>query len=252
MSRIVVGRIFWKELRTQRSLWIGVTCLVIGIQTLITTFTLYYRHQSHSLEEFYGGLFFSAYLGATLYAIASGAASFSEETEGNTAVLLRTMPMTRSDAFAGKWGYGLASTGVLFLVLAVAAGMCCRHRVARISRWRRLFARSPPGAYAIRGRVESTVYGPLDRVAHPHYVFRVLHSLFALIVRRGDRRLVRHLQHDLRTGIGGEIRRLHGIAAAVVAACRSAGRDRLLADGGLAGTRYLRPMEMDGETARGI
>ena len=39
------------------------------------------------------------------------------------AVLLRTVPMTPSEAFAGKWGFGLASTGVLFAVLPVAAVM---------------------------------------------------------------------------------------------------------------------------------
>ena len=123
MSRIVVGRIFWKELRAQRGMWLGVTGLMIGIQALLTVFALSYRHAPRDLEEIYGSTFLLAYLGAVFYAIGSGAASFTEETEGNTAVLLRTVPMTPSEAFAGKWGFGLASTGVLFAVLAVAAVM---------------------------------------------------------------------------------------------------------------------------------
>jgi hypothetical protein len=59
-----------------------------------------------------------------IYAIASGAASFTEEREGRTAVLLRTIPLTPADAFAGKWSYGLASTGLLLLALLVAGGTC--------------------------------------------------------------------------------------------------------------------------------
>jgi hypothetical protein len=124
MSRTVVGRIFWKELRAQRSLWLGVTCLVVVIQALLTASTLYYGHQSLNLQEFCGRMFLAAYLGAAFYAIGSGAASFTEEIEGNTASLLRTVPMTSAEAFAGKWGYGLASTGVLFVVLAAVAQMC--------------------------------------------------------------------------------------------------------------------------------
>ena len=124
MSRAIVGRIFWKELRTQRSLWICVTCLVIAVQTAATALSFYYYgHRLLNLEELIGGIFLAAYVGTTVYAIASGAASFTEEIEGNTATLLRTVPVTRSEAFAGKWGYGLASTGLLFLVLALAAGV---------------------------------------------------------------------------------------------------------------------------------
>ena len=95
---------------------------MIGIQAL-SRCSRSYRHAPRNLEEIYGSTFLLAYLGAVFYAIGSGAASFTEETEGNTAVLLRTMPMTPSEAFAGKWGFGLASTGVLFAVLAVAAVM---------------------------------------------------------------------------------------------------------------------------------
>jgi len=124
MSRTIVGRILWKELRAQRGLWLGVTGLVIGIQALLTVLALYDRHRAHDLEELYGSTFLLAYLGAVFYAIGSGAASFTEETEGNTAVLLRTVPMSPSEAFAGKWGFGLASMGILFAVLAVAAGIC--------------------------------------------------------------------------------------------------------------------------------
>jgi hypothetical protein len=124
MSSAIVGRIFWKELRTQRSLWICVTCLVIAVQTAATALSFYYYgHRLLNLEELIAGIFLAAYVGTTVYAIASGAASFAEEIEGNTATLLRTVPMTRSEAFAGKWGYGLASAGLLFLVLALAAGV---------------------------------------------------------------------------------------------------------------------------------
>ncbi|HUE14311.1 MAG TPA: hypothetical protein VMR25_09115 [Planctomycetaceae bacterium] len=125
MSRTVVGRMFWKELRTQGSLWLGVTCLVIGIQALVAVLAIYHRLSSVEFEEWSAGIFLAAYIGATLYAIASGAASFTEEREGNTAVFLRTVPMTYTEAFVGKWGYGLVSTGVLFVVLAVAATICC-------------------------------------------------------------------------------------------------------------------------------
>ena len=124
MSSAIVGRIFWKELRTQRSLWVGVTGLVVAVQAAATALSFYYYgHRLLNLQELIAGIFLAAYVGTTVYAIASGAASFTEEIEGNTATLLRTVPMTRSEAFAGKWGYGLASTGLLFLVLALAAGI---------------------------------------------------------------------------------------------------------------------------------
>jgi hypothetical protein len=125
MSRTVVGRIFWKELRTQRSLWLGVTGLGLGIQALVTVLAIHHRHQSLDFDLWYAGILLSAYLGVVLYAIASGAASFTEECEGNTSVLLRTVPITRLEAFVGKWGYGLTSTGVLSVVLAIAACLCC-------------------------------------------------------------------------------------------------------------------------------
>jgi len=127
MSGAIVRRIFWKELRTQRSLWIGVMGLVVAVQAGVTALSFYHYHDfAHrllDLEELAVGVFLSAYAGATGYAIASGAASFTEEIEGNTATLLRTVPVTPSEAFAGKWGYGLASTGLLLLVLALTGGV---------------------------------------------------------------------------------------------------------------------------------
>jgi hypothetical protein len=123
MSRTVVGRIFWKELRAQRSLWLGVTVLVVAIQALIGILAFRYRHESPQWEEWSGGMFLAAYLGATVYAIGSGAATFTEEKEAHTVWMLRVMPMTRADVFAGKWAYGIASTVVLLVALSVAAGI---------------------------------------------------------------------------------------------------------------------------------
>lgn len=124
MSRVVVGRIFWKELRTQRSLWLGVLCLAVGIQVLFTVLAISGQGHVFDVQQSVACVFLAAYLGATVYAIASGAASFTEENETRTAVFLRTVPMTPAEAFAGKWAYGMASTGLLMLVLGAAGATC--------------------------------------------------------------------------------------------------------------------------------
>jgi hypothetical protein len=182
MSRTVVGRIFWKELRAQRGMWLGVTGLMIGIQALLTVFALSYRHPPRDLEELYDSVFPLAYLGAVFYAIGSGAASFTEETEGNTAVLLRTVPMTPSEAFAGKWGFGLASTGVLFAVLAVAAGLCsCSAWLAIAIQGTSAFSHSPvPSAADINVPLSSVWIGILTPVA-----FFAFCALFSLLLSNG-------------------------------------------------------------------
>ena len=131
MSRIVVGRIFWKEVRTQRSLWLGALCLAVGIQALLTVLAVVGGMRVFDFPQAAAGIFLAAYGAVTIYAIASGAASFTEEREGRTALFLRTIPLKPADAFAGKWAYGLGSTGLLLLVLVVAGDNVHAHRVER-------------------------------------------------------------------------------------------------------------------------
>ena len=102
MSRIVVGRIFWKEMRSQRSLWLGVMLLAIAIQSLIGLLAFHYRNSSPDWEVWAGGIFLAAYIAASLYAIGSGAATFTEESEAKTAWMLRVMPLTRGTSFSAK------------------------------------------------------------------------------------------------------------------------------------------------------
>jgi hypothetical protein len=124
MSRVVVGRIFWKEVRTQRSLWFGVLGLAIAIQTLFTAMALTHSRWFVGTGQSLVGIFLAAYVGVAIYAIASGAASFTEEHEGQTATFLRTIPMTPAEACTGKWAYGLVSTGLLLLTLLGFGAVC--------------------------------------------------------------------------------------------------------------------------------
>jgi hypothetical protein len=124
MSRVVVGRIFWKEVRTQRSLWFGALGLAVAAQVVCTLLAINHKRWNADVEQFLAGAYLASYLGVAIYAIATGAASFTEEKEGRTKSLLRVIPMSPAEAFAGKCAYGLASTGLLLLVL-FAGGVVC-------------------------------------------------------------------------------------------------------------------------------
>jgi hypothetical protein len=124
MSRVVVGRILWKVVRAQRGSWLGALGLSVGIQVLLVVLAISGQPHLLDFQQSALGIFMAAYGAVAAYAIASGAATFTEEHEGRTAVLLRAIPLTPADAFAGKWTYGLASTGLLLLVLSVAGTTC--------------------------------------------------------------------------------------------------------------------------------
>jgi hypothetical protein len=149
MSRIVVGRIFWKEMRSQRSLWLGVMLLAIAIQSLIGLLAFHYRNSAPNWEEWAGGIFLAAYIAASLYAIGSGAATFTEESEAKTAWMLRVMPVTRAHVFVGKGAFGIASIGVLLFVLFVAAG------IWSAIAWLEIHGGFGDAGYSLRARVVS-------------------------------------------------------------------------------------------------
>ena len=213
MSRVIVGRIFWKELRSQRSLWLGVAGLVIVVQAFLTWHTLYYQ-ETRQLYDLRYGIFLAAWLGATFYAIGSGAASFTEETEGKTGSLLRSVPLSSGEAFLGKWGFSLGSA-VLFVRGAGRGGMDLL--------FRRLVRR--PGQRLGTAAVRSPCVGLPPRMRQPgrtnpsrrrwerisglRLVSRSRFSLSAAVLlvislRRRDRRHLRHGEHDRRLDRRGD------------------------------------------------
>ena len=62
--------------------------LAIAIQSLIGLPAFHYRNSSPDWEVWAGGIFLAAYIAASLYAIGSGAATFTEESEAKTAWML--------------------------------------------------------------------------------------------------------------------------------------------------------------------
>jgi hypothetical protein len=98
--------------------------LSLVIQALLVVLAVSGRPRILDFQQAALGIFLAAYGAVAAYAIASGAATFTEEHEGRTAIFLRAIPLTPADAFAGKWTYGLASTGLLLLSLCVAGTTC--------------------------------------------------------------------------------------------------------------------------------
>lgn len=115
MNIAQITHIFWKEYRTQRSIWLGVLVLIVMIQLMIG-FSLH--DGQSSLFQF---LFAIGAILSMLYASASAGVMFSGEHEEKTYGWLRTLPVARVPLFTGKLLWLLFSWMVVVLVIALVA-----------------------------------------------------------------------------------------------------------------------------------
>jgi hypothetical protein len=123
MSRAIVGRIFWKELRTLGSLWFTLATLAVVLEVVVA---LWFTHSRpwwapEKMVTAAAGTLLVGYVTAMLYTIATASAMFTSEFDGTRGNFLRTVPVTRLEAFAGKWSYGLGSTAALLAAVVVIA-----------------------------------------------------------------------------------------------------------------------------------
>lgn len=127
MSGAMVGRIFWKELRTLKGLWLTLAGFAVVLQFSIALWLTYDRPWWIPERMLTGaaGTFLVGYIASALYAIATAAASFTSEQQGATKTFFQMVPVRRAEAFAGKWSYGLASTMALLAALGAVACIAC-------------------------------------------------------------------------------------------------------------------------------
>jgi hypothetical protein len=164
MSRTVVGRIFWKELRTLTGLWLSVASVAMALEVVVALWFTYSRPWwvPDELPSAATATLFVAYVTVILYAIATASAAFASEIEGPTGTPFRGVPVTRLEAFLGKWSYGLGSSAVLLVALGLIALIVCTcvglssHSV---SPWQRV--RYASADHASLGAVANTWMGVL-------------------------------------------------------------------------------------------
>src|SRR5580698_6934439 len=120
MHDLDATRIFWKEWRAQRSFWLGLFGLAIGLEALLIYVSPLVRPTNSTDQlRFHEGL---VVVLACAFAAGSAAIAFAGEVEAKTKGLLQRVPLGARDLLAGKLTLSLAGSYSLFLVLWLAGG----------------------------------------------------------------------------------------------------------------------------------
>jgi hypothetical protein len=117
MSQLIVGRIFWKELRVQRAFWAWILGLGAFIQLAPTLLGQAYYRSAIEIHWFDS----VNILMACCFAVGSTAIAFAGETENRTKSLFQRLPVRSADLLVGKLGWSLVGTYALLLILALTA-----------------------------------------------------------------------------------------------------------------------------------
>ncbi len=118
MQDFGAARIFWKEWRAQRSFWLALLAMAIGLDILFMLATFW--NGSATLDQLRAYNFVAIVL-ACSFATGSAAIAFAGEVEGKTHGLLQRIPLRARDLFVGKLSLSLVGS-YLLLVVAWAAG----------------------------------------------------------------------------------------------------------------------------------
>ena len=105
MSLSIFWRLFWKEYRLQRSLWIAMTVLTVMLQLLVAV----YERRLGSIGA--TTLYFIAVAFPALYALGCGATLFAGEREADTYEFQRSLPVRALSVFIGKIAPGTGECG---------------------------------------------------------------------------------------------------------------------------------------------
>jgi hypothetical protein len=121
MHEIDAGRIFWKEWRAQRSFWIGLFALALGLEFLLIFCGTHWGPANPAdLFHFCQGLVIVL---ACSFATGSAAIAFSGEIEAKTKGLLQRLPVRPRDLLVGKLSLSLAGSYALLVALWLASGL---------------------------------------------------------------------------------------------------------------------------------
>ena len=88
MTEAILQRLFWKEFRVQRAMWIALLVAALGLQVLVTFFM---RMPGTQANFQWVALFYIGALFAWIYALAAGAVGYSIEREDETHIRLVTL-----------------------------------------------------------------------------------------------------------------------------------------------------------------
>lgn len=116
MFAVQFSRFFWKEYRTQRTLW--VICFLIG--TLSAVINLYFVHYSQRTNGM-RVLVASPAIFAAIYAVGCGALLFANEREHRTSDWLLSLSILPNAALRAKFAFAIVATIALQLALVVVS-----------------------------------------------------------------------------------------------------------------------------------
>ncbi|HSG69225.1 MAG TPA: hypothetical protein VLA12_02355, partial [Planctomycetaceae bacterium] len=115
MNTTLVGRLFWKEYRFQRGLWLGIIAILLVIQ--LTMWGVMPPNQHNPLATLASiGVLLSAF-----YALGSAAVMFAGEREEGTDTWLRILPVTSLPVCGGKIAWMICSWAAAMGVGLLAA-----------------------------------------------------------------------------------------------------------------------------------
>lgn len=121
MNRSIFWRVFWKEYRLQRAIWIAMAVLIALLMLLIVAFTY---PQDRPLFLFRLFILLTPY-----YALGCGATLFAGEREAETYEFQRALPVGARPVFAAKIAFALLSTAALFGLMWLLAAVCSGWRL---------------------------------------------------------------------------------------------------------------------------
>ena len=117
MNDPIFWRLVWKEYRTQRWFWVT----VFGLAVVLQASRLYYWFVTAIPCDVDRGTDYYLFIAVSLpalFALGSGSVSFASEREDGTDELLQRVAAPAGRLFVSKLGFGLATTLLMFLVLA--------------------------------------------------------------------------------------------------------------------------------------
>ena len=124
MHDLDAGRIFWKEWRAQRSFWLALIGMSVGLDVLLTFVTIWNQLSTASQLGAYN---YVAIVLACSFATGSAAIAFAGEIEGKTYGLLQRLPLRTRDLFIGKFALSTVGSYLLLLVAWVAGQVILSH-----------------------------------------------------------------------------------------------------------------------------
>jgi hypothetical protein len=115
MNASILGRFFWKEYRTQRSLWIAIVGLFSCFSVLIPALF------GNGMRPETGALFASGLMASLLYTLASSSILFASENEQGTKPWLGVLPVPPLGLWISKLAWVISSTLAAIAVFWIVA-----------------------------------------------------------------------------------------------------------------------------------